>query len=296
MIEKTNLEINKIFKYFTFLLAAIMLIITAYSTFFITNERERNVVLRYGKIVDIAEPGLGFKIPFVDGIEKISLETFSVTYPKLNAYSKDQQPATLKVSVTFKIDEKRVKDVYTDYRNVENLVSRVIDRNVPTELENVFGQYTAISAVQDRANFVIGVTKAIKQSVEKSPLDILSVQIENLDFSNAYEKSVEDRMKAEVEVQTQLQNLEKERVSAQIAVTQAQAVADSSLAKAKAEAESIRIKGEAEASAIRSRAEALSKNQDLVELTKAEKWNGVLPTTMLPNSTLPFFETSKLPK
>lgn len=108
-----------------------------------------------------------------------------------------------------------------------------------------------------------------------------------------YEKSVEDRMRAEVEVQTQKQNLEKERVNAQIAVTQAQAEADSQLARAKAQAESIRITGEAEASAIKSRAEALAKNQDLIELTKAEKWNGELPTTMLPNSTLPFFDVKK---
>jgi regulator of protease activity HflC (stomatin/prohibitin superfamily) len=136
------------------------------------------------------------------------------------------------------------------------------------------------------------INQALKNSVH-GPIDITSVQVENIDFSNAYEKSVEDRMRAEVEVQTQKQNLEKERVSAQIAVTKAQAEADSQLARAKAEAEAIRIKGEAEASAIKSRADALAKNKDLIELTKAEKWDGKLPSTMLPNSTLPFFETNK---
>lgn len=29
-------------------------------------------------------------------------------------------------------------------------------------------------------------------------------------------------------------------------------------------------------------------NRQLVELTAAEKWNGVLPTTMLPNGSVPF--------
>ena len=172
------------------------------------------------------------------------------------------------------------------------MVTRLVDRQVPTQVENIFGKYTAISAVQERVKFVLDVTDAINATIN-GPIEISSVQVENIDFSDAYEKSVEDRMRAEVEVQTQMQNLEKERVTAQIAVTKAQAEADSQLARAKAEAEAIRIKGEAEASAIKSRAEALAKNQDLIELTKAEKWDGKLPNTMLPNTTLPFLDAKK---
>jgi regulator of protease activity HflC (stomatin/prohibitin superfamily) len=186
----------------------------------------------------------------------------------------------------------RVEEVYANFKNVDSMITRLLDRQVPTQVENIFGKYTAISVVQERIKFGFDVTEAIKKSI-KGPLEITSVQIENIDFSNAYEKSVEDRMRAEVEVQTQKQNLEKERVSAEIAVTKAQAEADSQLARAKAEAESIRLMGDAEASAIKSRAEALAQNQNLIELTKAEKWNGQLPSTMLPNSTLPFFDTKR---
>jgi hypothetical protein len=35
---------------------------------------------------------------------------------------------------------------------------------------------------------------------------------------------------------------------------------------------------------------ALASNQNPVELTKAERWSGVLPTSMLPNTALPFVE------
>ncbi|MBD4195796.1 prohibitin family protein, partial [Xanthomonas citri pv. citri] len=83
------------------------------------------------------------------------------------------------------------------------------------------------------------------------PVVIDGVQIENIDFSDAYEKSIEDRMKAEVAIATRKQNLETEKIQAQIAVTQAQAEADSKLAAAKAEAETIRVRGAAEAETIR---------------------------------------------
>lgn len=260
-----------------------------FGSWYTVDQGERGVHLRNGKIIGTAEPGLGFKLPLVDTVVKISTQTHTASYQGLQAYSRDQQPATIRASVTFTIPPDQVEEVYSSFKNIDTMIARMVDRQVPTQIENIFGKYTAISVVQERIKFGIDVTEAIKQSIH-GPIEVNSVQIENIDFSSAYEKSVEDRMRAEVEVQTQKQNLEKERVSAEIAVTKAQAEADSQLARAKAEAESIRIKGDAEASAIKIRAEALAQNKNLIELTKAEKWDGKLPSTMLPNATVPFFD------
>ncbi|MCH1920305.1 prohibitin family protein [Shewanella sp. A3A] len=274
------------------IIVVLVLLGLSFSSWYTVDQGERGVHLRNGKIIGIAEPGMSFKMPLFDKVIKISTQTHTVSYDRLQAYSRDQQPATIRASVTFRVPESKVAEVYANFKTIDAMVERLVDRQVPNQIENIFGQYTAISAVQERVKFVIDVSDALKVSVQ-GPIEITSVQVENIDFSSAYEKSVEDRMRAEVEVQTQKQNLEKERVSAEIAVTKAQAEADSQLARAKAEAEAIRIKGEAEAAAIKSRAEALAKNQDLIELTKAEKWDGRLPSTMLPNSTLPYFNTSK---
>jgi hypothetical protein len=43
-----------------------------------------------------------------------------------------------------------------------------------------------------------------------------------------------------------------------------------------------------EAAAIEARAKALGTNPNLVTLVQAERWNGVLPTTMVPGSAVPF--------
>jgi len=274
------------------LLVLFALLAVLSGSWFTVDQGERGVHLRNGKIIGTAEPGLGFKLPFFDTIAKISTQTHTVSYQRLQAYSHDQQPATIRVSVTYAVPPDRVEELYANFKSVDAMITRLVDRQVPTQVENTFGRYTAISAVQERVKFVLDVTESIKKAII-GPIEISSVQVENIDFSDAYEKSVEDRMRAEVEVQTQKQNLEKERVSAQIAVTKAQAEADSQLARAKAEAEAIRIKGDAEAAAIKSRAEALAKNQDLIELTKAERWDGKLPSTMLPTNTLPFLDTKK---
>ncbi len=275
-------------------IAAVVLVMLGvfFSSWYTVDETERGVLLRNGALVGVVEPGLSFKTPFIETVKFISVQSQATSYRELQAYSKDQQTATLQVSVSWHVVPGEVSKVYTQYQDLEGLVSRLISRQVPTQVENVFGQYNAVTAVQQRGKFVADVTRAIKESII-GPVVIDGVQVENIDFSDDYERSIALRMKAEVEVKTREQMLATEQVQAQIRVTQAQAEADSKLAEAKADAEATRLRGEAEADAIKARAQALASNQNLVELTKAERWDGTLPTTMLPNSALPFIDATK---
>ena len=270
----------------------VLVLVTLMGSWYTVDETERGVLLRNGAIVKVVEPGLSFKIPFIEAVKFISVQSNATTYQGLQAYSKDQQTATLNVSVSWHVLPAEVDKVYMQYQDLDGLVSRLISRQVPTQVENVFGQYTAVSAVQNRGKFVNDVTKAIKDAIA-GPVVIDGVQIENIDFSDDYERSIALRMKAEVEVKTREQMLATEQVEAQIVVTRAQAEADSRVAQAKADAEATRLRGDAEADAIKAKTLALSSNPALIELTKAERWDGKLPTTMLPNGTLPFIEAGK---
>lgn len=223
---KLPVQPHKIVLLLLFGLFIIFLLLMSYYT---VNEGERGILLRYGKIVKVAEPGLGFKVPFIEGVEKISTRNQAVVYQGLQAYSRDQQPAKMTVSVSFHVPPSEAGAVYTTYNTIDALKERLIVRQLPTQLENVFGQYTAISAVQDRTKLVQDLQNAMRKAVV-GPVIIDGVQIENIDFSDAYEKSIEDRMKAEVAIATRKQNLETEKIQAQIAVTQAQAEAESKLA------------------------------------------------------------------
>ena len=250
------------FKWVVLALLALLLFVSFAGSFYTVDEKERGVVLRNGKFIDVAEPGLGFKLPFIESVKFISVQNHATRYERLQAYSRDQQSASLNVSVSWHVTPGEVADVYKAYGDLETLMSRLISRQVPTQVENVFGRYTAINAVQNRGQFVADVAAAIKAEI-RGPVVIDSVQVENIDFSDAYEKSIEERMKAEVQVKTREQMLATEEVQAKIRVTQAQAEADSQVAQAKADAEATRLRGEAEADAIRARAQALASNQNL---------------------------------
>lgn len=51
--------------------------------------------------------------------------------------------------------------------------------------------------------------------------------------------------------------------------------------------------GLAEAEAIREKSKALAQNAKLVELTKAEKWNGELPQNIYGSAPVPFLDLTQ---
>jgi regulator of protease activity HflC (stomatin/prohibitin superfamily) len=161
------------------------------------------------------------------------------------------------------------------------------------KVKDVFGQYNATDIVQSREKLIVAIAAELQGHFSDTGILIETVQVENIDFSDEYEKSVEERMRAEVEVAKVRQNLEREKLNADMIRTKAQGDADARIMAAKAEAEAIMLRGKAEATAILARAEALAKNPGLVALVQAERWDGKLPTTMIPGGAVPMLGIGK---
>ncbi len=263
------------------ILIALFVFMLAFGGFYTVDQGEQAVVLRYGAAIKTTGPGLHFKLPLVDDIKRISTQTRKVSYKDIHTYSRDQQPAELSISINYRMPSDMSMKIYESYGGEAEMIDRLITPRMNQELKNVFGQYNAVTAIQERAKLNTDVLSAITETMTKEVI-IESIQIENINFSASYEKSIEERMLAEVEVQKVKQNWEREKIQADIVVT-----------KAKAEADAIRLRGDAEAAAIAARGKALRDSPDLVALTQAEKWNGVLPTQMIPSGALPIIGLGK---
>ncbi len=280
--------------------AGLVALAVIFGSWYTIDQTERGVLLRTGAVIGTAQPGLGFKVPFIDTVEKVSVKTITYSWDKMNSYSFDQQPADLKISVTLRASPDKVADLYAKFGRLETAVNQVVSPAVNQQVKIVFGRYTAVKAIQERGPLNSAIRDAITATLKDDPMIIIeSVQLENIEFSQNYLHSIEQRMLAEVEVQKLQQNAEREKVQAQITVTQATAKANAVRAEALAQSEAtrlngearasnIRVTGEAEAAAIEARARALGTNPNLVTLVQAERWNGVLPTTMVPGSAVPF--------
>ena len=266
--------------------------LTALSLFFGSwyrvDEGERGVVLTTGAFSEIANPGLQFKFPFFQTVRFVSVRNENVRYEKVSAYSFDQQVADLALSVNFQIDPNDVESIYRQYGSTENAVSRVLNPRVYEQVKNVFGQYSAQRAIQERGTMNGEIQKSLQEAVAGSGITVLSVQVENIDYTDAYEQAVEAAARAKADIERSKSELLRVEQEAQQKVKQAEAEAEAKKLQADADAYATAAAGKATAEAIRARGMALRDNPQLIDLVSAERWNGALPTTMVPGSTVPF--------
>lgn len=266
-----------------------------FGSWYTVDEGERAVILTNGSFSEISGPGLHFKAPFFQSARFITVRNENVRYEKLSTYSFDQQTAEIAISVNFQINPEDVETIYRQYGSEDNAVSRVLNPRVYEQLKNVFGQYTAQRAIQERGKLNSDITKALQAALVGTGMTILSAQIENIDYSDSYEQAVEASATAKADIERAKSELARVEQEAQQKVKQAEAEATAKKLQADADAYATSAAGKATAEAIRERGAALRDNPDLVDLVAAEKWNGVLPSSMVPGSSVPFINLNAAP-
>jgi len=221
---------------------ALVFLMLVLSTYFTIDQGERGVILHNGAIVGEAEPGLHFKMPIITSIEKISVQIQKESFEKtpdadlrMQAYSRDQQPATIALSVNFHVTD--ASAVYSQYGSLMSMESRVINPKTYEQLKNVFGQFDAADAIQKRASLNAKVYDAIRTAV-RGPVVIDSVQIEDITFSAQYESAVEARMQAIVKQQQAEADKQKRIIDADASAYEVKAASD-------AKAHQIEVQGNA---------------------------------------------------
>src|SRR5215831_9186103 len=247
-------------------IVALFVLMVLTGSWYTIDQTQRGVLLRNGALVEVVQPGLHFKWPWIETVSKIDMQTHNFTFEKVNSYSADQQPADLRISVTLHVAPDKVAEMYSRFGGDQQAaISRLITPHMNQEVKVVFGQYTAAKAITARGQLNADAAKALTDAIAYDPVFVIEgVQIEDITFSADYIRSVEQRMQAEVAVQQRQQELAQEKIKADIAVTQANGRANSVRAEAQAQADAIVLKGNAEATAIAARAKALASNANLI--------------------------------
>ncbi len=169
------------------------------------------------------------------------------------AYSKDAQTMSIAMNVQYKIDDSKVIDIANQYGTIDLLANRI--QSIATEkTKATLSSYSAMNIIETRSTISPLVEQTIKDAVdEEYCVDIVAVVLTNIDFSEAFEKTVEDKMiaeqeklKAEYEKETAIVNAEKElevaKLQAQAKLEKAKADAEAQIEVARAEAESVKLK------------------------------------------------------
>ena len=154
----------------------------------------------------------------------------------------------------------------------------------------MFSQYTAESLVEKRNKLSDEIASTTAEDMKQYGITIVSVSIENIDFTDAFTDAVEAKQVAAQKKLTaeteQAQKTMEEEAQAKRAIIAENAKAEQAVIAAKADLEVVQIQAEAslyagqrEAEMNQRIAEALT--EPLISYYWIKQWNGKLPETML---------------
>ena len=287
-----------------FLVAVVFFIFgLIFANAYIVDQGEKAVVTNFGEISKTWSAGFHIKIPFVQSVKRYSVRVQKTVFGDedrvLSAYSNDQQIIeNYSIAITWNYDPTRIEDVYKYFgtSDDESVFQTVVSPTIQQTSKTIFGQFTAQTIVQDRAKLDNALEHRIKEQLSKYPIQIISVQIIDINFSKTFENVIEQTAQKKQEIEKSKNELKRIEIEAQQQVAKAEAENKAIKLKADAEAYQISVKAKAESDAIKLKAEALKANKDLVDLKLAEKWNGTVPQTVVVNdgkSVLPLLNIEK---
>lgn len=243
-------------------------------SFHTVSSGEVAVVKHLGKIDGVKTAGTHYALWITD-----TYVTYDTKVQNLEttttAYSADAQTMTIQMTIQYQIIADKVVDIATQYGTLDVLQNRIESISLE-RTKSLLSSHKAMDIIANRSTLSPGIESDIKAAVgDEYFVNIVAVVVTNIDFSDAFEQAVEDKMiaeqaklKADYENETKIAKAEAE---AQAKLKEAEAEIE--IAKAKAEALKIAAEAEAEANKIID----ASITDKIIEKILADAWDGKLP-------------------
>lgn len=267
-----DMTISKIVK-----MVVVGFLVITLSSIFLTNcytvkTGEVAVISTFGKLDRIEYEGLHFKIPFIQS--KDFMETREKTYifgktqemdTTLEVSTKDMQTIKLEFTVQANISDPeklyRAFGLKYEWRFIRPRVNEIV--------QSTIAKYTIEEFVSMRATISSEIFRELQDDFMAYGLNVSNVSIVNHDFSDEYERAVEEKKIAEQAVQKAKSEQEKLSVIAENKVKLAEYALKEKELQAKANA-----------------IESNSLTPQLLKKMMIEKWNGELPKVQGNSSNL----------
>lgn len=279
----------------------------------------KGVAITFGNISDQElDEGFHFKAPWTKVLAvDCKNQAESESFRGITLKAQDQLTSRVDITVNWRIDGDFAAEAYRETGGLDGLrdkylipKTRSLIREVGKSVkrsEDFFSSDVQI-ALQD------GILTKLKEALSSKGIIIEAVLFRNIELPPSIERGINAKKEMQQEAERaeatllkfetdQKQKVAQAKAELEAAKTeqekrrvQADAQAYEIEAKAKAQALSIELEGQARAKAIALEGAALRDNPNLIELRKAEKWDGKLPTTMFGAGQDVMIDLSKMPK
>lgn len=267
----------------TVLFVAVLALIMV-NPFVTIKSTERWVVSQWWAVNRKIGEGLHFVTPIMESVKKIPIVPqkmqLRIDVWDNGAITKDNQTIGVDMTVFFRYDDEDIINIAKNYGT--DVLQKNLEQNVIKAFKESVGKLTIFDVAENQAEINSGTLKLARTYINNYPITIDDIQITNYDWSEEFDRSIQQTMKIAQEAKQQEQELKKVEIEAQQAVKKAEANRDAE----KLNAEALKIKWEWEKAyndAITSKQvnmEYQIKMKELeIEEIKAKRWNGQYVST-----------------
>lgn len=253
-------------------IAAIAILVTGINCVSIVPTGYTGVRTTFGQISSETMPnGLNFKLPYIQSVSLINNKQQDKEFANNQVWgeTKDQvQVYAQNAIVSYRLNPEKSAYLYTNFNGIDNIISEVMFDSAFKQAVSTLSPAEATKREKIEPATQVKLQQLVNEKYGEDTVDVSLVVINQMDFSEDYNKVIAEKNAAQQKQEQQAieneTNIAKAAADAEVARTTAQGKADAS----KIEAE-----GKAEANKILS--DAVTENtlkQDMLN-----KWNGELP-------------------
>ena len=167
---------------------------------FVISETQRGVLLKFGEVVNSdLEPGLHFKIPFVDSVRKFDGRILTVDSTPERFFTQEQKQLIVDSYAKFRVVD--TAKYYTATSGEEFRAAALLSQRINDDLRNqVAGRSVQEVVSGERDQLMEAVKARLNETVlTELGVEVIDVRVKKIDLPNEVSQSVYRRMNAERE-------------------------------------------------------------------------------------------------
>ena len=184
------------------LVVAIIVVVVLTDTFYIVNERDRVLTLRFGAVSSAdVEPGIHVKIPIAEEVKRFDGRILTLDSSPQRYYTVEKKPLIVDSFVKWRVGN--VKKYYTATSGDELRANRLLTDRVNEGLRNQIGNrdmHEVISGARDE--LMQELTLDLNSVMSKATgIDVVDVRVKKIELPPEVSEAVFSRMKSEREIE-----------------------------------------------------------------------------------------------
>jgi regulator of protease activity HflC (stomatin/prohibitin superfamily) len=265
------------------------------------------VVKQFGRPVAVFQPGMNFKMPFVQ--QTVIYRTQEIIYEtsedpnasqadyrdvEVDTATADGQQIRARFTIRFRIDPQQAMFIVNNLGTENEVVEKVVKATSRVHVRNILKQHVAsdlYSGNVERAQEQI--SQRLQQDFAKEGVQLVFFGLRSVQFEDAYRNAVEQKQIENENIRTKQYQAQQAEYEKQRTITQAQAEAErqklETIGAAQGQAEAIKVKAQADAEAITVKAQAQAQANKLISASldanvigwqAIQQWSGNYPLVM----------------